>query len=43
VNTRATLTPTLSLAEGEGVFDPLAPGGGEGQGEGAQREHAFVK
>jgi hypothetical protein len=32
----ATLTPTLSLSEGEGaVVDPLAPEGGEGQGEGA--------
>ncbi len=33
-----TLTPTLSLSEtlrGRGSrFDPLAPGGGEGQGEG---------
>jgi hypothetical protein len=26
----ATLTLTLSLAEGEGNSDPLAPGGGEG-------------
>jgi len=31
-----TLTRTLSLAEGKGgPFDPLAPGGGEKQGEGA--------
>ncbi len=31
-----TLTPTLSLSEGEGAtLDPLAPEGGEGQGEGA--------
>jgi len=30
-----TLTPTLSLSEGEGGhFDALSPGGGEEQGEG---------
>ena len=40
-----TLTPTLSLSEGEGpIFGPLAPGGGERQGEGGAQgvAHAFV-
>jgi len=35
----ATLTPTLSLAEGEGVnLLPSPPEGGEGQGEGGMRD-----
>ena len=49
----ATLTPTLSLSEGEGavfdplapgggaVFDPLGPGGGEGQGERERSEGEY--
>jgi len=38
-----TLTPTLSLAEGEGaIFEALSPGGGEGQGEGEAHDAECV-
>ncbi len=44
MNTCATLTPTLSLAEGEGVVSiPSPPEGERGRVRGASdAEHAFV-